>query len=190
MLAVFIFGMCGSGKTTFSNAFKSDSFSVFHGGEELRKYMKDINEDYNEYEKLERLTANGLPLPLHYIQLFVESHKLNYIQNNLIFDGYPRDSLQFQYIPELLNQYSSDWNWQVKGVELRISPEIAMRRCYFRDNARIDDNNKDIIRARINSYYVNTRPALDFFSGKYPLLQLDGCSTTIEQVTEVYKWIR
>jgi adenylate kinase family enzyme len=190
MLAVFVFGACGSGKTIFSNALcKASSFSVFHGGEELRKYMKSINSSSNEYKELENLIENGLPLSLQHIKLFTGLHRSNYIQSNLIFDGYPRDLSQFQYIPELLSQYSSTWDWQVKGIEIDIPEKISLERCCNRKDKRIDDDSRDVIKARLNSYYVNTQPAIKSFSMKYSLLKIDGCCTTKKQVIEVCEWL-
>jgi adenylate kinase family enzyme len=190
MLAIFVFGTCGSGKTIFSKALcKTNSFSVFHGGKELRKYMKCISKFSNEYKQLQNLIESGSPLSLEHIKLFTKSHQSNYVQSNLIFDGFPRDLSQLQYIPELLNQYSSIWDWQVRGVEIYISAQTSLERCCNRDDNRIDDGSKDIIEARLNSYYLNTQPAIKDFSSKYPFLKIDGCCSTEKQVVKTCNWL-
>lgn len=88
--------------------------------------------------------------------------------NGVIFDGFPRTAEQAQELDALLDERGTPLEMV---VELRVIDEEVMRRLTGR--GRSDDTPK-LIAERLQSYWNQTRPLLDYYGRKGILESVDG----------------
>lgn len=89
-------------------------------------------------------------------------------QKGFVFDGYPRTLDQQEVFDPGFD----------KVFYLKVSDETAIKRLLARGRA---DDSPDVIRERLQTYYQQTQPLLDYYQGLGSLIVVDG-EKTIESI--------
>jgi len=108
--------------------------------------------------EIAKLIAKGSLVPDSELFKLIES-RINENENNLL-DGFPRTLPQAKW---LINNYSS--NFSIKIIYLDIPEEIMKQRIMNRlnnSNIRTDDNDKSVIRYRLDTFQEITIPAVNW----------------------------
>jgi len=102
----------------------------------------------------------------------------------MLLDGYPRTLEQMKTTMELLTEHKRE----VLGVQFVIPDELALER--MRGRWRSDDT-ESAMQHRIDQFYANTQPTIDWFAQKHTLLTIDATQSIQSihaQVIEHISW--
>jgi len=89
-------------------------------------------------------------------------------QQGCLFDGFPRTLGQAKSLDDFLEQAATPL---AAVLELRVPDEILFERLAERGRA---DDKPEVIRQRLQSYYRQTQPLLDYYEKKKLLRPIDG----------------
>ena len=175
---IVIFGPPGAGKGTQSNLIvKKFNLHQLSTGELLRKEIKD-----NTFlgQKISSIISKGNLVSDDIVGNLIEHHISNKIyKNRLIFDGYPRNLIQAEYLNSLLKKYDQKINVVLK---LNVSLETIKKRILERKTLekRSDDSEKIAIK-RYETYENNIKPVINFYKQSNLLKVING-ETTIAEI--------
>jgi len=177
---IFLIGPQGSGKGTQARLLaKRLNFFYWEMGGILREVAKEDSELGKEVKKL---VDNGILLEDELLLKVVES-RLSHIDKNqgVIFDGIPRRLGQAEF---LLNFLKNQGRKKFITLFLDIPKETTFKRLLLRaeKEGRADDT-KEKIQVRLNQYYKDTLPVLNYLKKETNFFQVDG-SFTIEEVDQ------
>lgn len=210
--SIIFIGPQGSGKGTQAFALaKKLGYNYFSTGNEFNKIRQ-------ENSKLGTIIRSyydkGLLVPDKITQQTVK-YSLNKIkiQKGVIFDGFPRNLLQAKQLLKILEEYclssliviylDINKNTAIKRLEGRkicsscgkihsiqdtLNNHINCLNCQSKLVSRADDELKAIIK-RLDLYYQETKPLINFYKKKNILIEIDG-EQSIKHVSEdIYKRI-
>jgi adenylate kinase len=108
------------------------------------------------------------------IQGRVQAGQFNPERDILVLDGLPRNLAQAELLTEAL---------EVRAVFQMVCPDreklvLRLQRRALREN-RLDDANLDVIRQRLETYEIETKPVLDYY-GLDLVHQIDSTRTPIQ----------
>lgn len=87
----------------------------------------------------------------------------------VVLDGYPRNRAQAEWLDKHLPEHGREI---VAVVVFSVSDEELVRRLSGRGRA---EDSMDVIKKRLNIYYDNTKPVIDFYEQrKVPVVTIDG----------------
>jgi adenylate kinase len=179
MFNLILFGPPGSGKGT-----QSEKLIVKYGLKHLSTgdlLRSEINRQTSLGVAAQSFMDKGQLVPDEVVIGMISSAlEENPDIKGFLFDGFPRTSAQAQALDNLLDLKKS-----AIGVMLAldVSEEELVTRLLKRGetSGRSDDNNEQVIRARITEYHNKTAPVADYYK-KYNKVVLIKGEGTIEEI--------
>ncbi len=186
MINLIIFGPPGSGKGTQSaRIVKKYDLAHLSTGDLFRDEMENqtpLGKEVSQY------IDKGLLVPDDIVLKMLFKHACDDLDSpGLIFDGFPRTTVQAIALDELL---------EGKGipVNLVISVEVEEKELYKRiigrgeDSGRSDDS-ADIVRQRLDVYKQQTMPLLEYYSKQGKVAAINGMDNVDKVFAKITKAI-
>jgi len=206
---IILFGPPGAGKgTQADNLIKNFNLYKVSTGDLLRE---EVKKNSVLGKKIKTIIDKGEFVPDDIINNFIDkilSNKIFY--NRLVFDGYPRNLLQAEYLKNLISKH----NQKISCVlYLNVNKEILLKRIlgrqtcnncgvifneYFNPSTsenhscdpvylkkRPDDNEETVI-DRYDTYLNKTLPILNFYKKLKLLYEINGDA----EINQIYKEIQ
>jgi len=180
MLNLVLFGPPGAGKGTQSQHLV-EQYNLIHiaTGDLLRAERK---EGTALGKKAEEYMAKGNLVPDEVVIGMIENKlKENKNAKGIIFDGFPRTTNQAEALDKLLQTYSESIN---AVLSLEVEEEELVKRLLERGKTseRIDDQNEEVIRKRVQVYRNETQVVADFYKKQGKLHVINGIGE-IDEIT-------
>jgi len=202
---LILFGPPGAGKGTQAQYIvKNYNYLQISTGDLLRNETKNNSELGN---KIEKLISNGEFVTDKIVNELIEKSIIDLkFKKPIIFDGYPRNMQQVNYLDTILNKFDQKilfvifLNVSREIIEKRIIGRMTCSRCnltlneFFNKNeiekhpcgkeflVKRSDDNRNIAISRYDTYMKKTKPVLDFYSLKKEFHEIDG-SLKINEIT-------
>lgn len=178
MLNLVLFGPPGAGKGTQSEKI-IEKYQLVHlsTGDILRAELK--NETKLGIEAKKFMDKGELVPDDVVIGMIDKKLDENKDANGFIFDGFPRTEAQAQALDELLKQKGTEITAM---IALEVEQEELEKRLLNRakTSGRVDDQNIDIIRNRIDVYHKETAPVMDYYKFQNKFISVKGMGTIDE----------
>jgi len=171
MFNIILHGPPGCGKGTQS-ALIAEKYSLTHisTGDILRKEI-ELHTAIGEIVK--KFVDRGYLVPDDIImrEIFTSAIKKNG-NKGLLFDGFPRTNFQAEYLDEILEHKCQKISLV---INLKVDEEELYKRVHGRssDSNRSDDNS-DILKNRIEIYYLSTHPLIEYYKSQGKLYTVSG----------------
>ena len=205
---IILLGAQGSGKGVIAQMIeKRDGLKQFSTGDALRA---EITRDTAFREEVENAINSGKLVSDEIINNIIEKHILKDNTNNVIFDGYPRNIGQAEFLDKIIKIDAV--------IELVVTEKLALDRlatriicpeckkiyniktirpviegicdvCQIELIQRTDDQPKEI-KKRLAAYNKNIKPILEFYKKKGIFYSIDGSGTVLEEYERVAEIIR
>jgi adenylate kinase len=185
---ILMFGAPGSGKGTHGKILGAIP-GYFHCscGEVFRSLSPEspLGQVFVQYSSRGQLVPDKLTIELwkKYTLSLTIAGRLDPKRNTLVLDGLPRNVHQAQMLKKFLHvvavfyMCSANFENLVKRLQRRA----------LKDN-RLDDANLDVIRARLKTYEVETKPVLNFY-GKEIVHRINTDGTPPETFFKVLRQV-
>lgn len=188
---IILFGKPGSGKGTLAKDLLLSDTALKHlsTGKIFRSNVDkqtalgvEISETLAEGEMITD------ELTIAVVEDFLQ-HQITKPNNIILFDGFPRNSAQLQW---LMQWYIDNDNDFPIMVELEADDDLCIKRIQQRAviENRPEDSDIDIITKRINDYYAKTDELLDAFSSFVNddhVITIDATGTAKQTLKQFYK---
>lgn len=211
-VALFLFGLPGSGKTSLAQRLSQLSgFHILSGGKLFRKILGS-EVDSEEKRIAEEIVLQGIGAPNHLmIRLFrreMENNKLD----RIVFDGNPKDLYQFKEILKLLEDFNfqehqvfSVWlDSEVSVTSERIKKRLICSVCERLHNEsctdcltcggtivrRKDDRSKEAIESKVKWFEADVKPILLYYESSHGFLKISPDSTPEGSLQTVLEWLK
>ena len=178
MFNIILFGPPGSGKGTQSERLIAKyGFKHLSTGDLLRR---EIAKNTPLGIEAKNLMDKGQLVPdevvIGMISTCVDE---NPQANGFLFDGFPRTKTQSEALDKLLKLKQAEIN---VVLALQVSEEELVKRLLNRGmtSGRSDDNNEDVIRARIVEYHKKTSAVADYYQQFDKVVYVPGEGTVDE----------
>ncbi len=174
MTNVVIFGAPGSGKGTQSEMIiKKYGFKHFSTGDILRKQIAAET----ELGKIAKTFIDRGQLVTDELIINMISKELDSTKgvSGIIFDGFPRTYAQAEALKKLLNKKGTDVTVM---LNIQVDDDELIKRLLERGkvSGRSDDNLETITK-RIQTYYKQTAPVIDFYKKEKTAVDIKGVGT-------------
>jgi len=171
MTNVVIFGAPGSGKGTQSGMIiKRYGFKHFSTGEILRQQIAA----QTELGKIAETFINQGKLVADELIIDILAKELDSVKDapGIIFDGFPRTYAQAEALKKLLNKKGSDVTVM---LNIQVDDDELIKRLLERGkvSGRSDDKQETITK-RIQTYYEQTTPVIDFYRKEGTAVDIEG----------------
>jgi len=171
MTNVVIFGAPGSGKGTQSEKIiEKYGFKHFSTGDILRKQIAD----QTELGKIAKTFIDQGKLVTDELIIDMLAKELDSVKDasGIIFDGFPRTYAQAEALKKLLNQRGTDVTVM---LNIQVDNDELIKRLLERGkiSGRSDDNMETITK-RIQTYYEQTTPVIDFYKKEGIVIDIKG----------------
>lgn len=177
-MKILMTGPQGSGKTTQAHILAEKyKFRLIKTGEFFRKLAEEDSERGRMIKRLS-LDAGELISDELTAEIVREKLKDEGIEDDFIFDGYPRTIHQIELFDPKFDLV----------FDLEISDEVAIERMLKRGRA---DDTLPLIKKRLELYYKETVPVLEYYKKQGKLITVDGEKTIEEVALEIdrrLKW--
>lgn len=159
-MKILLIGPQGSGKSTQARLLSEYlSVPVISTGEIFRNLSSQETE---EGKRVKQILGTGKLVDDETTSKIVEARlKQSDCQNGFIIDGYPRNI-------EQANTFDPDFE---RAFYLHIPEEKVLERLLKRGRA---DDTKELIKQRLDLYYRQTQPLLDYYRSRGILVEIDG----------------
>lgn len=166
-----LFGIQGSGKGTQAKKLAAEhGYEIFEAGGELRK----IAASGSELGKTVKEYIDAGHLVPHEIIMMVVKHAIcaKPKETTIIFDGIPRDENQKKDFDEIMGSCGRKF----RCVHFLLSAEEGVQRVLGRakEEGRVDDQNEETIRKRMNTFLSKTMPVIDAYKGEGHVTEIDA----------------
>ncbi|MDA3810697.1 MAG: adenylate kinase [Spirochaetaceae bacterium] len=179
MLNIALFGPPGAGKGTQSE-FIIDKYNLCYisTGDLLRTEIAEKTKLGLDAESI--IAAGGLVSDEIIVQIIEKTIVTNPYTNGFLFDGFPRTYMQAYILDGLMIQHNTSLNCL---INLKVDQDLSIERLLSRGqtSGRADDNKK-VIKKRLEEYNEKTHPVLEYYREKGILKEVDG-NQDIESVT-------
>ena len=179
---IVIFGPPGAGKGTQSNLIvKKFNLYQLSTGELLRNEIKN---ETNLGKQISSIINAGNLVSDEVVGNLIEKYISNKsFKDRLIFDGYPRNLIQAEYLKDLLNKYNQKIDIALK---LSVSLETIKKRILERKILeKRDDDHEEIAIKRYETYENNIKPVIDFYKQSNLLKVVNGEASITEISNEI-----
>ncbi|MBI9100666.1 MAG: adenylate kinase, partial [Spirochaetaceae bacterium] len=179
MLNIALFGPPGAGKGTQSEFIINEyNLCYISTGDLLRKEIAEKTKLGLEAES--KIAAGQLVSDEIIVQLIEKTIVTNPYTNGFLFDGFPRTYMQAYILEGLMIQHNTSLQCL---INLNVDQDLTVKRLVERgkSSGRSDDN-KAVIKKRLEEYNEKTHPVLEFYREKGSLREVDG-NQSIEKVT-------
>ena len=177
---IVIFGPPGAGKGTQSNLIvKKYNLYQLSTGELLRK---EIKKNTRLGHKISEIINSGNLVSDNIVGSLIETYISNdKYKNKLIFDGYPRNLIQAEYLENILKKNNQKIDIALK---LSVSLKTIKQRIIQRKNLeKRDDDREEIAIKRYQTYETNIKPVIDFYKSSNLLKEVNG-EAEITEISE------
>ena len=179
---IVIFGPPGAGKGTQSNLIvKKYNLYQLSTGELLRK---EIKKNTRLGHKISEIINSGNLVSDNIVGSLIETYISNdKYKNKLIFDGYPRNLIQAEYLENILKKNNQKIDIALK---LSVSLKTIKQRIIQRKNLeKRDDDREEIAIKRYQTYETNIKPVIDFYKSSNLLKEVNGEAEITEISDEI-----
>ena len=184
MKKVVLLGPPGSGKGTQSKFLvEKFGFIQISTGDLLRDQVQQ--KDSSMGKEISEIMKNGELVPDEIVIKLIIGKISIFKEENIIFDGFPRNINQAKVLDESLEKISVSLD---KAVFINVDYEILKERIISRinesgyENKRSDDNVQTLVK-RIDVYKKNTLPIVKYYKEKGILTEINGM-LKIEEVSQ------
>jgi len=172
MINLVLFGPPGAGKGT--QAFKlKEQFNLIHisTGDLLRSEIKMETKLGLEAKVI--MAAGKLVSDEVVIGMIMNLMSENKDANGFIFDGFPRTTIQAEALDKMLATFKTKISLM---LSLEVEDEELIRRLLLRgkDSGRPDDQDQQIIGARIKEYNDKTAPLIEYYQTQEKYRSIKG----------------
>jgi len=177
---IVIFGPPGAGKGTQSNLIvKKYNLYQLSTGELLRK---EIKKNTRLGYKISEIINSGNLVSDNIVGSLIETYISNdKYKNKLIFDGYPRNLIQAEYLENILKKNNQKIDIALK---LSVSLKTIKQRIIQRKNLeKRDDDKEEIAIKRYQTYEKNIKPVIEFYKSSNLLKEVNG-EAEITQISD------
>ena len=175
MKRIVLLGPPGCGKGTQSNLLvKNNNFIQLSTGDLLREVTSNKNSELGQ--KINKIMEMGELVPDQIvINMIIEKVK-KFQNNNVIFDGFPRNLNQAQVLDESLKNISAELDHVIFfDVEFEILKERIKNRIEESGNESVrKDDNLETLLKRIEVYKASTLPIVNYYDEKNILNKING----------------
>lgn len=183
MVSLILFGPPGAGKgtqaQTLAHCWQIPKIST---GDTLRAAVAnqtDLGIEAQAHMERGELVPDALVIALIRERLNQADAKLGWI-----LDGFPRNISQAYSLEELLEQINQDYNCVVSLV---VPEAVLVARLLKRGHAEgRKDDDEAVIRRRLQVYWEQTAPLIDFYRDRQRLVDING-NMEVEAVTTAIK---
>lgn len=130
--------------------------------------------------KVESILAKGdLVSDEIVINIIAERYDQPDCRNGAVFDGFPRTIAQAEALDKMLSERGKKID---RVIELKVDDKILLQRVEQRIKEGIarPDDNPETLKNRLEVYYKNTAPLLDYYRKQGKLVTLDGMAPIAE----------
>jgi adenylate kinase len=175
---LILLGPPGAGKGTQAKNL-CDKFNLCHlsTGDILRNEVTEqtgLGKQAKSIMDKGELVSNNIILEI--IKKFVNENLSKY--SGFLFDGFPRSAEQADMLDAILKDINVSIN---KVILLDVDQSILFNRIIKRkeEEGRKDDN-EDILKSRLDVYFTQTQPLIDYYSKLKLLEKVDGTKEIIQ----------
>ena len=172
-----LFGIQGSGKGTQAKKLAAEfGYHIFETGGELRAIAASGTELGNSVKSY--IDAGNLA-PHEIVMQVVREAVAAYGKEKILFDGIPRDRVQMKDFDQVIAEAGREF----RCLQIVADPELCIRRILARakTQGRIDDQNEDSIRRRMQLFQDKTMPVIETYRAQGKMVDTDG-EGTVEEV--------
>ena len=180
MLNIALFGPPGAGKGTQSKKLlEKYNLTYISTGDMLRSEIAEGSDLGLKAKSI--IEKGGLVDDELIIQLIEKKIKTNPDSRGILFDGFPRTTVQAYILEGLLLKMNSSLNCM---VSLEVNQDELIKRMLLRakDSGRADDT-LDVIKVRLQEYETKTKPVADFYAKKNKYFAIDG----VGEIDEIFE---
>lgn len=185
MLNIALFGPPGAGKGTQSKKLlEKYNLTYISTGDMLRAEIAEGSDLGLKAKSI--IERGGLVDDELIIQIIEKKIQTNPNSRGILFDGFPRTTVQAYILEGLLLKLNSSLNCM---ISLEVPEEELIERLLLRakDSGRADDT-LDVIKVRLQEYESKTKPVADFYAKKdkyYPINGVGKIDTIFENIVEI-----
>ena len=180
MLNIALFGPPGAGKGTQSKKLlEKYNLTYISTGDMLRSEIAEGTDLGMKAKTI--IEKGGLVDDELIIQLIEKKIKTNPGSRGILFDGFPRTTVQAYILEGLLLRFNSSLNCM---ISLDVPEDELVKRLLLRakDSGRSDDN-MEVIKVRLQEYEQKTKPVADFYAKRNKFYSIDG----VGQIDEIFE---
>ncbi len=187
MSVIIIFGPPGAGKGTQAELLcKKLNFLHFSTGTEFRKEIAKktlLGKELDDLMSKGNLVSDELSITI--TKNFLTQNR----GKNILLDGYPRTLNQIEILLKILEELKIN---DIKVINLQVDDKELVNRILKR--AEIEhraDDNRETVTKRLEVYYTQTKPILDFLKAKkIKIFNFDGQGEIEEIQKEIIEKIK
>jgi len=185
MLNIALFGPPGAGKGTQSKKLlEKYNLTYISTGDMLRSEISEGSDLGMKAKSI--IEQGGLVDDELIIQLIEKKIKTNPQSKGILFDGFPRTTVQAYILEGLMLKLNTSLNCM---ISLEVPEDELIRRLLLRAkvSGRSDDN-LEVIKNRLREYENKTKPVADFYAKKnkyYPLNGVGDIDAIFEKIVDV-----
>lgn len=189
--AWIVFGPQGSGKSTQAEKLAEQlKCPLFEAGLQIRQLIESGSP---AGQRAHEATTNGQLIPNDILkQLIIDFLAAVDARDCIVFDGFPRNIEQCEVLHDLADQYQ----WQVTGLFIEISDEIAKERLANRftvvDGQKVfrEDDTPAVVAKRLATFKRETLPIVTWLETHYRVITINGQPPIPEVTTNIFAQVQ